>query len=156
MKIQLTPLSVQYNIKILLILKYIAFLKNLLRINLNELINDFSTDNSSQIIKNLQERDSRIKIVHNKKNMGSLYSRSIGALFANGEYIFPLDNDDMFFSEDIFDSILNIATESDLDIVGFRGIQMSNYNAGIKGMRDLYNYQPNFNLIKNSFIFTTG
>ena len=111
------------------------------------LINDFSTDNSSQIIKNLQERDSRIKIVHNKKNMGSLYSRSIGALFANGEYIFPLDNDDMFFSEDIFDSILNIATESDLDIVGFRGIQMSNYNAGIKGMRDLYNYQPNFNLI---------
>ena len=44
--------------------------------------------------------------------MGSLYSRSIGALISSGEYIFPLDNDDMFFIEDIFDYIIKIAKES--------------------------------------------
>ena len=81
-------------------------------LNANQLINDFSKDNSSEILEYLKEKDSRIRIVKNKKNMGSLYSRSIGALISNGEYIFPLDNDDMFFSEDIFDYIIKIAKES--------------------------------------------
>jgi len=111
------------------------------------LINDFSKDNSSEILEYLKEKDSRIRIVKNKKNMGSLYSRSIGALISNGEYIFPLDNDDMFFSEDIFDFILKIARESNLDIVGFRGIKMRNIRANINGMRDLYYYQYPDNLI---------
>ena len=111
------------------------------------LINDFSKDNTSNIIENLKEIDSRIKIIKNKKNMGSLYSRSIGALISNGEYIFPLDNDDMFFSEDIFDFIFKIAKESDLDIVGFRGIKMRNIRDNINGMRDLYYYQYPDNLI---------
>ena len=88
------------------------------------LINDFSKDKTSKIIENLKENDQRIKIINNKKNMGSLYSRSIGVLISQGEYIFPLDNDDMFFSEFIFSSILKIAQESNLDIVGFRGIKM--------------------------------
>ena len=79
--------------------------------------------------------------------MGSLYSRSIGVLISRGEYIFPLDNDDMFFDEHIFYSIFKIAKESYLDIVGFRGIKMRNYRDGINQMRDLYNYQHHDNLI---------
>ena len=51
------------------------------------LIDDFSSDNTSYIIKSIKERDSRIKIFKNKKNMGSLYSRSIGALSCKGDYI---------------------------------------------------------------------
>ena len=111
------------------------------------LINDFSKDKTSKIIENLKENDQRIKIINNKKNMGSLYSRSIGVLISQGEYIFPLDNDDMFFSEFIFSSILKIAQESNLDIVGFRGIKMRNYRDGVKNMSDLCNYQHNNNLI---------
>ena len=53
----------------------------------------------------------------------------------------------MFFSEDIFDFILKIARESNLDIVGFRGIKMRNIRANINGMRDLYYYQYPDNLI---------
>ena len=49
------------------------------------LINDFSIDNTSKIIKNIQKNDHRITIFNNHKNMGSLYSRSIGALKAKGE-----------------------------------------------------------------------
>ena len=66
-------------------------------------INDNSKDNSLNIIESLQKEDKRIKILNNNKNMGTLYSRSIGALNSKGEYIFPLDNDDMFSSEDIFE-----------------------------------------------------
>ena len=49
------------------------------------LINDFSEDNTSNIIRNFQKSDFRIKIINNHKNMGTLYSRSIGALISKGE-----------------------------------------------------------------------
>jgi len=111
------------------------------------LINDFSKDNTSEIIESLKEKDSRIRIVKNKKNMGSLYSRSIGTLISNGEYIFPLDNDDMFFSEEIFDFILKIARESYIDIVGFRAIKVNNILSNINEMNDLYYYHYPDNLI---------
>jgi cellulose synthase/poly-beta-1,6-N-acetylglucosamine synthase-like glycosyltransferase len=51
------------------------------------LINDFSTDNSLSIVENIQKNDSRIKIINNKKNMGTLFSRSIGVLSSKGKYI---------------------------------------------------------------------
>ena len=41
------------------------------------LVNDFSTDNTSQIIRKFKEKDHRIIIIENHKNMGTLYSRSI-------------------------------------------------------------------------------
>ena len=50
------------------------------------LINDYSIDNTSRIIKKAQKYDHRIKIINNNKNMGALYSRSIAALMSKGEY----------------------------------------------------------------------
>ena len=85
-------------------------------------VNDFSTDNSLAILRNLQKEDPRIKIINNRKNMGALYSRSIGALSAKGKYIFPLDNDDMLLDKDIFKVIRNIAEKGNIDIVQFKGI----------------------------------
>ena len=105
------------------------------------LIDDCSRDNSYNIIKSLERSDKRIKIIKNKKNMGSLYSRSLGVLISQGEYIFPLDNDDMFFSEVIFTDILKIAKIYNFDIVGFRAFQTSNYNNPIEKIRDLFNYE---------------
>ena len=105
------------------------------------LIDDFSNDDSSKIIISLQEEDKRIKIIRNKKNMGALYSRNIGALKSKGEYIFPLDNDDLFFLGDTLNFILKIAKENDFDVVGFRGIKIGNYKDNIDNMSDLYNYE---------------
>ena len=74
--------------------------------------------------------------------MGSLYSRNIGVLISRGKYIFPLDNDDLFFSDDIFDNITKVAQDYNFDIVGFRAFGIGKYeNNSIKKMRDLYNYQ---------------
>ena len=69
------------------------------------LINDYSIDDTYNIIKNLQKYDKRIKIINNNKNMGAFYSRAIAALISKGEYIFGLDNDDMYFYQDVFDYI---------------------------------------------------
>ena len=86
------------------------------------LINDCSTDDSLSLISKMQIEDKRIKIINNKKNKGILYSRCIGTLSAEGKYIFPLDNDDMFLDEDVFSVITNIAEKGFFDIVEFKGI----------------------------------
>ena len=42
------------------------------------LVNDFSKNTSSNIINELSQEDSRIKVINNVKNMGALYSRNLG------------------------------------------------------------------------------
>ena len=59
-------------------------------------VDDFSTDNSVNAVKEFQKYDSRIILLENKQNKGALYSKSIGALHAKGEFINSLDSDDMF------------------------------------------------------------
>jgi len=87
------------------------------------LVDDKSTDDTLSFIKEIQKEDQRIKIISNKKNMGILYSRSIGALSAKGKYIFVLDNDDMFLDKDVFQTITKIAEKGIFDIVEFKGIE---------------------------------
>ena len=112
------------------------------------LINDFSSDNTSEIITNKQKEDKRIIIINNHKNMGTLYSRSIGALMAKGKYIFCLDNDDMFFDNDIFDYFYKIGKKEKLDLIGFQTVNLWNYTEGVLTMKDLYTFQyPNNYLV---------
>ena len=108
------------------------------------LINDFSKDNTSQIIQSLSQHDKRIKIINNQKNQGTLYSRCIGTLIAKGEYIFALDNDDMIFGENIFDYLYKMAEDGKYEIIGFKAVNVRSYNDTIKKMEDLYSYvHPN-------------
>ena len=113
----------------------------------NKIINDKSNDESLKIIKNIQKIDTRIKIINNKKNMGTLYSRSIGVLHSKGKYIFPLDNDDMFLDDDIINIILEEANNLNYDIVGFKGIKAYNYKERINKYKDdIFSYNNNFTI----------
>jgi glycosyltransferase involved in cell wall biosynthesis len=100
--------------------------------NLNELeiilVNDHSSDNSSKIIEQLKNIDNRIRIINNKKNMGTLYSRSIGALNSRGEYVIGLDNDDFFCSKDILQNVYLNGKINDFDIVEIKSLNIPNYN----------------------------
>ena len=112
------------------------------------LVNDFSKDNTLKIINNLKKVDSRIIIINNNKNMGTLYSRCIGVLNAKGIYLFSLDNDDMFFDYDVFDYIYKIGKEKNFDIVDFNSICAKNYYRNLSGMIEnrLSNYPNNLTL----------
>ena len=105
------------------------------------LIDDLSNDDSLSVISGFGEKDKRIKIIKNKINMGALYSRSIGVLISSGRYIFPLDNDDLFFSDNIFDNILKATNENYYDIVGFRAFRIGNYGDPYEKITDLYKYK---------------
>ncbi len=110
------------------------------------LVNDNSTDNTLSFVEKMQKEDPRIKIINNQKNMGILYSRSIGALSAKGKYIFPLDNDDMILDKDVFDTILNISQKGNFDIVEFKGIQVIS-PINIRRIHDTYFSNHKLNLV---------
>lgn len=111
------------------------------------LIDDFSQDNTSKILQIFKKQDKRIKVINNKRNMGTLYSRCIATLVSNGEYIFALDNDDMVFEEDIFYFTYKIAKEHNYDIVGFKAVSVKKYSDSITKMKDLEKYKHKNNLI---------
>ena len=87
------------------------------------IIDDYSTDNGFNVIKTLQKEDQRINIIKNKKNRGALYSKSIGALNAKGKYIFPLDSDDLFVNENLFNFCYSESEKYNIDILEFSGIR---------------------------------
>lgn len=57
-------------------------------------VDDFSSDNSSNIVLEFMKNDSRIKLFRNQKNLGAAISRNIAIKNANGTYISFLDSDD--------------------------------------------------------------
>ena len=96
------------------------------------LIDDFSSDKTLQIVNEISLYDRRIRIINNKKNMGILYSRSIGVLGAKGKYILCLDNDDLFYDENLFENILKIEEVDDFDIVEFKSFYVKKYDNLLK------------------------
>ncbi len=78
-------------------------------------INDGSTDNSLQIIKEYAQKDSRIKII-DKPNSGYGDSMNKGLELAQGEYVGIVESDD-FVSCKMFEDLYNIAQKNDLDLI---------------------------------------
>ena len=89
------------------------------------LVDDFSTDLSFKIINNFIKRDKRIKMIKNKKNMGTLYSRAIGGNLAKGNYFIFFDSDDIILKKGILKAYHHIA-KYNLDIVQFLSIHQKN------------------------------
>jgi glycosyltransferase involved in cell wall biosynthesis len=63
-------------------------------------VNDGSTDNTLQILENLKNSDSKIKVYHheNKSNKGRSASRNLGILKASDNFIAFLDADDFYLN----------------------------------------------------------
>ena len=77
-------------------------------------IDDGSTDNSPNILKEYQKKDSRIKII-TKENGGQATARNLGIKEAQGEYIAFVDSDD-FIEPTMFEKLYTKAKDNNLDI----------------------------------------
>lgn len=82
------------------------------------LIDDCSTDNTMLVVEKI--KDSRIKIIHNKKNMGIANSRNIGLDNATGEYIALMDDDDLTVPDRFAKQVDFLDIHKDIDVVGGR------------------------------------
>ena len=117
------------------------------------IIDDCSKDNSSSIIEKLQKEDPRIKIIKNKINRGTLFSRSIGAIHSKGKYIMSIDQDDLFINE-IFNKCYKKMETEQIDIIEFSGLELKNNYINYKEISiPLYlKFKKNNQLIKQPIL----
>ena len=107
-------------------------------------VDDFSEDNSTNIIEEIKEKDKRIKLITNNKNMGALYSRYIGELNAKGEFIIFIDCDDFVMENGIYNSYKYIKKYK-IDIIQFYTISQEKNKIFLSNSGNVYKktiYQP--------------
>lgn len=109
-------------------------------------VNDGSTDGSPDILKEYEEKDSRIKII-NKQNGGLSSARNEGLKLANSEYVGFVDSDD-WIEPETYEVAYKIMKEFDVDMV--------NWGANIISEYDNYNSQIVINAKKYHEIKITG
>ena len=68
-------------------------------------------------IKEFAKKDSRIKIINNKKNSGSLFSRAMGILKSKGEYLMSLDPDDEYKGKNSLKYLYYLANKLKVDFI---------------------------------------
>lgn len=81
------------------------------------IIDDYSTDYSSNIISEYVKLNKHWKSFRNAKNQGPAFSRNLGLRKAKGQYVVFLDSDDKFYAntlKELYDNIVN--TESDMTV----------------------------------------
>ena len=83
------------------------------------LIDDCSEDNTWVIAKQIKEKDSRISLYRNKKNIGAGLSRNIGIKYSTGNWITFCDADDYPEKNWILDFVTGINDNVEMIIQGF-------------------------------------
>ncbi len=80
------------------------------------LIDDCSTDNSYNILKEYAKKDKRIKIFHNQENQHVSETRNVGIRNSTGKYLYFIDSDD-FIDNDYIEHLVNTAEKENADVV---------------------------------------
>lgn len=115
------------------------------------LVDDGSTDGSSNICDELKEIDTRIKVIH-QINQGAHNARNNALKIASGEYVCFFDSDD-YIEKDMLKDLYNIAKDYNSDLV-ISGFYINTYYDDKHFIR--LNYIPNIernieNYSKDSF-----
>lgn len=87
-------------------------------------VNDGSTDNSEEIIRKYQQKDTRI-ISFSQENRGLSVARNVALQHATGEYIYMMDSDDVLSTPDALLSCYEYAQRNKADFVFFDREQFS-------------------------------
>lgn len=104
------------------------------------LVNDGSTDETAQVLVDLEKTDNRIRVIH-KENGGVTSARIEGVRAAKGEWIGFVDGDDAI-DPDMYERLMQNAVESKADIshCGYQMVFPSRvdyyYNTGLRAEHD--------------------
>jgi len=83
------------------------------------IVDDCSTDNSSEIFKYLLDTEPHVRVFHHLKNMGCWRSRLDGFLYSRGKYILHYDMGDIFIDNYALEDVNEKALKYKLDSVRF-------------------------------------
>ena len=77
-----------------------------------------STDNTFEIVKEFQEKDNRIVVVKNEKNLGLAYSLNRCISLSKGEYIARMDSDDICMENRLAEEVCFLNNNPEFAVCG--------------------------------------
>ena len=81
------------------------------------IVDDGSSEEKIKDILDAMKFDNRIILLRHKERKTTLLTRADGIRFASGEYIIQVDQDDMYLTNLLFETLYNKAKELDVDII---------------------------------------
>lgn len=75
------------------------------------IVDDRSVDSTVKIVRAYEQKDSRIKVYINEKNLGDYPNRNKAVSYAKGEYLMFVDSDDKLFPENMA-KLVDLMTEA--------------------------------------------
>lgn len=100
-------------------------------------VDDKSTDDSVAVLNQYSVKDSRIRVLCNETNRGTLVTRKKGVSQAAGEYIMFADNDD-YYDKNACKELYELIEEKKTDILMYEVLQLADngiYEDGYKHLR---------------------
>jgi glycosyltransferase involved in cell wall biosynthesis len=83
------------------------------------IVNDYSTDNTLQIINRIKLKNNKIKLINHSKNLGLLATRMDCIQNSRGKYIILMDPDDMLLDPNLLNYLYKYNLKYNLDIIEF-------------------------------------
>lgn len=123
------------------------------------IVDDGSSDGSSEICDSYQERDSRFRVIHHPKNLGLLLARKTAIKVATGQFVLFLDGDDLLLRNDAIDQLIIEMNNHDSDIVGVTCDLIGGTEQQRQHMRNWLKHKgpchisSSIEIIKNTFSF---
>lgn len=103
------------------------------------IVDDFSKDNSTNLVKQFMKKDPRIVLLKNEENKGTLYTKTKGILNSKGKYSMIFDQDDMYTQGNVLSTIYNEIEKDNLDMLGFSAEEIYSYN--INGRKFIHKFR---------------
>lgn len=91
------------------------------------IVNDASSDNTLKIINHFSEKDPRIKVINNERNVGLTISLNVGINNSEGEFVARLDSDDLAEPSRLEKQLDYLRTHSDVGLVGSGAYLINNF-----------------------------
>ena len=83
------------------------------------IVDDLSTENSTDVYNHLLENDNRIRVLYHLKHMGIFKTRIDGFLYSRGPYILHFNPGDLFADNFVLEDVYNLIIKYNLDSVRF-------------------------------------
>lgn len=118
-------------------------------------IDDNSSDNTINLINDLREKYSSLKLIIHDSNKKQGAARNTGLEIASGEYVWFIDSDD-YIRENVFSEILFEVRTFDLDILIFNYVKYSSKDNNTRSSIDILkcsDYQLSQNVFKGVEVF---
>lgn len=87
---------------------------------------DCSTDDSFEIIKKFKQRDNRIVVIKNEKNLGLASTLNRCLQFCNGEYVARMDSDDISLPDRFMKQVKYLDNHQEYAVLGGQVIYIDN------------------------------